>query len=134
MRAGEPDSYDAFARHIGIEMLGIQEGSAQARLRIQDYHLNRHGMLHGAALFALADLVLAAASNSYGPAAVSIQATISYLKAISNGVVFAEAEELSRNAVLGCYAIRISSDAGDLLAVFQGMVYFKKHQPDVHDV
>jgi hypothetical protein len=83
MKAGEPDSYDAFAQHIGIEMLGIQEGRAQARLRIQDYHLNRHGILHGAVLFALADLVLAAASNSYGPAAVSIQATISYLKAIS---------------------------------------------------
>jgi acyl-CoA thioesterase len=134
MAAGEQDAYDAFGKYIGVEMLGVQQGRAQARLRIQQQHLNRHGILHGAVLFALADLVLAAASNSYGPAAVAIQATISYLKAISNGVVFAEAEELSRNAVLGCYAIRISSDAGDLLAVFQGMVYFKKRQPDVHDV
>ena len=129
MTAGEPDSYDAFARHIGIEMLGIQEGRAQARLRIQDYHLNRHGMLHGAVLFALADLVLAAASNSYGPAAVSLQATISYLKAISGGGVIAQAEELSRNTILGLYHVRLTSEAGDLLAVFQGMVYFKKHQP-----
>jgi acyl-CoA thioesterase len=129
MTAGEPDSYDAFAQHIGIEMLGIQEGRAQARLRIQDYHLNCHGILHGAVLFALADLVLAAASNSYGPAAVSIQATISYLKAISGGVMIAQAEELSRNAVLGLYHVRLTSEDGGLLAVFQGMVYFKKHQP-----
>ncbi len=128
MRAYEPSSYDAFARHIGIEMLGIQEGRAQARLRIQDYHLNRHGILHGAVLFAVADLVLAAASNSYGPAAVSIQATISYLKAISSGVVIAQAEELSRNTTLGLYDIRLTSEAGDLLAVFQGMVYFKRRQ------
>lgn len=128
MTAYEPNSYDAFAQHIGIEMLGIQEGRAQARLRIQDYHLNRHGILHGAVLFAVADLVLAAASNSYGPAAVSIQATISYLKAISSGVVIAQAEELSRNTTLGLYDIRLTSEAGDLLAVFQGMVYFKRRQ------
>ena len=128
MTAYEPNSYDAFAQHIGIEMLGIQEGMAQARLRIQDYHLNRHGILHGAVLFAVADLVLAAASNSYGPAAVSIQATISYLKAISSGAVIAQAEELSRNATLGLYDIRLTSEAGDLLAVFQGMVYFKRRQ------
>jgi acyl-CoA thioesterase len=128
MRVYEPNSYDAFAQHIGIEMLGIQEGWAQARLRIQDYHLNRHGILHGAVLFAVADLVLAAASNSYGPAAVSIQATISYLKAVSSGVVIAQAEELSRNTSLGLYDIRLTSEAGDLLAVFQGMVYFKRRQ------
>jgi len=128
MTVYEPNSYDAFAQHIGIEMLGIQEGRAQARLRIQDYHLNRHGILHGAVLFAVADLVLAAASNSYGPAAVSIQATISYLKAISSGVVIAQAEELSRNTTLGLYDIRLTSEAGDLLAAFQGMVYFKRLQ------
>ncbi len=111
-------------------MLGVQKGRAQARLRIQEQHLNIHGMLHGAMLFALADVVLGAASNSYGRAAVAIQATISYLKAISSGVVIAEAEELARNAVLGQYHIRVSSEAGDLLAVFQGMVYFKKNRSE----
>ena len=134
MTAFEQDAYDAFGQYIGVEMLGVQQGSAQARLRIEPQHLNRHGILHGAVLFALADLVLAAASNSYGPAAVAIQATISYLKAISSGVVLARAEEISRNAVLGWYSIHITSDVGDLLAVFEGTVYFKKHQPDVHGV
>ncbi len=114
MTAHEPDSYDAFGQYVGIEMLGVQQGKAQARLKIQDHHLNCHGMLHGAVLFALADLVLAAASNSYGPAAVSIQATISYLKATSSGVVTAQAEELSRNASLGLYHIRLTGETGDL--------------------
>jgi hypothetical protein len=36
MTAYEPNSYDAFAQHIGIEMLGIQEGRAQARLFAED--------------------------------------------------------------------------------------------------
>ena len=130
MTTYEHNSYnDPLAQYLGVEMLGVQQGRAQARLRIQEHHLNSHGMLHGGMLFTLADVVLAAVSNSYGRTAVAIQASISYLKAISSGVVIAEAEELSRNAVLGQYHIRVSSDTGDLLAVFQGMVYLQKTRP-----
>ncbi|MDQ6660373.1 MAG: PaaI family thioesterase [Chloroflexota bacterium] len=132
MTASEPFSYnDPFAHYLGIEKLEISEGKARARLSIQKHHLNSHGTLHGGTIFALADVVLGAASNSHGQTAVAIHATISYIKAISSGVMIAETEEISRNAVLGLYNVRVIDDAGDLVAVLQGTVYLKRSRVDI---
>ena len=83
-------------------------------------------IVHGGAIFTLADLVFAAASNSHGNVAVAINVTISYLKAAAGGTLTAEAREVSRNRKLATYSIRIRDDSGDLVASFQGMVYRKK--------
>jgi acyl-CoA thioesterase len=66
------------------------------------------------------------ASNSHGTVAVAINATISYLKAARGGTLFAEAHEVSRDAKLASYTVNVTDDTGDLVAVFQGMVYRKK--------
>lgn len=122
-----PSSNDPFAHYLGIEKVEVSEGKARARFTVQKHHLNGLGTLHGGMIFALADVVLGAASNSHGRVAVAIQATISYIKAISEGVLTAETEELSRDSVLGLYNVRVTNDAGDLVAVFQGRVYLKRN-------
>jgi acyl-CoA thioesterase len=127
-----PIASDPFAQYLGIEQVEVFEGKARARLSVQKYHLNSLGTLHGGTLFALADVVLGAASNSHGRVAVAIHATISYIKAISEGVLTAETEEVSRDAVLGLYNVRVTSDTGELVALFQGRVYFKRSRTIVH--
>lgn len=117
---------DKFAEHVGIELLDVSEGYARAALDIKPHHLNAVGIVHGAAIFSLADLVFAVASNSHGNVAVAVNATISFLKATNGGRLFAEATEVSRNAKLASYTIRITDDQEDLIALFQGMVYRKK--------
>jgi len=82
--------------------------------------------VHGGAIFALADLVFAAASNSHGTVAVAINANISFLKASAGGTLFADAREISKNPKLGTYTIDVTNEDGDVIAVFQGMVYRKK--------
>ena len=47
---------DRFAAHVGIELLEVSEGYAKACLTVCPHHLNGAGMLHGAAIFTLADL------------------------------------------------------------------------------
>jgi acyl-CoA thioesterase len=117
---------DLFARHVGIELIETAEGSAQARLQIQKHHLNGVGLTQGGVVFTLADLVFAAASNSYGPLAVAINASISFVKATSEGAVLtAEAKEVSRNAKLATYTILVTDETQDVVAIFQGMVYIK---------
>lgn len=121
---------DLFARHVGIEIIEVAPGSASARLEIQKHHLNGVGLTQGGVVFTLADLVFAAASNSYGPVAVAINASISFLKATSTGAVLtAEAKEVSRNRKLASYTIHVTDETGDLVAVFQGMVYIKPSRP-----
>ena len=117
---------DKFAEYCGIELLDVSEGRAQAKMEIKKHHLNGVKTVHGAAIFTLADLVFAVASNSHGSIAMGINVSISYLKAVQKGVLFAEAQEVSINPKLATYTIHVTDADNDLVAIFQGMVYRKK--------
>jgi len=117
---------DQFADYVGIELLEVSAGSAKAKMEIKKHHLNGVNTVHGAAIFTLADLVFAVASNSHGTIAMGINVNISYLKAIKEGILYAEAKEVSKNPKLASYQVQITDAVGDLVAIFQGMVYRKK--------
>jgi acyl-CoA thioesterase len=117
---------DHFARHSGIELVSVSPGKACARLSVQPWHLNGVGTVQGGALFTLADFAFAAASNSHGTIAVAINVSITFMKAVSTGVLTAQAEELAINSRLGSYTVRITDDQQALLAIFQGLAYRKK--------
>jgi len=119
---------DRFAKHAGIELLEVAEGTASARMKITRQHLNGVNIVHGGAIFTLADLTFAAASNSHGSVAVAINVSIAYIKAVGEGTLFAKAREVSRNPKLALYLVDITDDDGGLVATFQGMVYRKKEK------
>lgn len=119
---------DRFAKHAGIELLEVAPGTAAARMKINRQHLNGVNIVHGGAIFTLADLTFAAASNSHGTVAVAINVSIAYIKAAGQGTLFAKAREVSRNPKLALYQVDITDDHGDLIATFQGMVYRKKEK------
>ena len=56
---------------------------------------------------------------------VSINATISFTRAVSEGVLFADAREITRSKKLVTYEVRVTSEAGEILAVFLGTGYIK---------
>lgn len=117
---------DHFARHIGVEILEYGKGAAKARMEIGSHHLNSAGMVHGGAVFSLADAVFSIASNSHGTLAVAINVSISFFKSATSGTLTATAEEVSFNPKLATYLITVTDDAGDKIALFQGTVYRKK--------
>jgi acyl-CoA thioesterase len=117
---------DTFAKHVGIELLEGSQGKAKAKLTIMEQHLNSFKTVHGAVIFTLADFVFAVAANSYGTIAMAINVSISYIKAVTGGTLFAQAEEVSLNPKLSTYAVRVTDENGDLVATFQGMAYRKK--------
>jgi acyl-CoA thioesterase len=117
---------DRFAEHCGIELVDVAEGRATARMTVTDRHLNGVNVVQGGAIFTLADLAFAAASNSYGTVAVAINASIWFVRAAREGTLTAEAKEVSRNPKLATYAIDVTDEAGELVARFEGMVYRKK--------
>lgn len=119
---------DNFSNHVGVELLEVSEGKAKAKMDIKKHHLNSFGIVHGGAIFALADLVFALASNSHGNISVAINVNISYIKAATGGTLFAEGQEVSINPKLASYAINITDDNNELIAIFQGMVYRKKNK------
>jgi len=117
---------DRFAQHCGIELLELGEGRAKAKMAIRDCHRNGVDLVHGGAIFTLADLVFAVAANSHGTVAVAINVSIWFVKAAKQGTLCAEAKETSRNPKLATYSIEVTDDTGDLVARFEGMVYRKK--------
>lgn len=117
---------DRFAKHLGIEMLECSRGRAKARMGIKDHHLNSAGTVHGGAIFALADAVFSAASNSHGTLAMAINVGISFFKAVKNGNLTADANEVSLNPKLATYLVNVTDDDGNAIALFQGTVYRKK--------
>jgi acyl-CoA thioesterase len=118
---------DQFAKYVGLELLEAAEGRAKVRLKIQQHHLNGVNIVHGGAIFSLADFAFAVASNSHGTLALGINANISYVKASSGGVLTADAVEVAINSKLATYQINITNEKGDLIAVFQGTVYRKRN-------
>jgi len=116
---------DAFAKLCGVEFIEAGDGRARAKLEIHPQHLNSVGIVHGAAVFALADAVFAAASNSHDHVAVAININISYLRAVERGVIYARAEEINRDGKIGSYSITVTNEEDQTVAVFEGLVYRK---------
>ena len=117
---------DKFAELCGIELVEISPGKARAEMTVTKDHLNGVGTVHGGAIFTLADLAFAAAANSYGQVTVAINVSITYINALTEGRITAEAREISRNPKLSTYTIDICNEEGEVAAVFQGLAYQKR--------
>ena len=63
---------DKFALLAGVELLETGNGYAKARMLIKPEHLNGGGVCQGGAIFTLADLAFAAATNSHARLTLSI--------------------------------------------------------------
>lgn len=109
------DAHDTFARHLGIEIVEIDQDRAVVSMPFDERHRNGMGHAHGGALFALADLAFAAASNASGIFCVNAQTSISYLAPGRVGPLRGEARAVRLGRKLVTYEVAIY-DAADTLA------------------
>ena len=120
--------HDRYAALTGVEIVEAGIGYCKARLTIEDKHMNAANVVQGGAIFTLADLSFAVASNSRGPLALAINVNISFLKAASKGTLYAVATEVKEPGRLGAYDVLVTDDEGEVVARFNGMVYRKNRQ------
>jgi acyl-CoA thioesterase len=116
---------DAFAKQNGIIVAEVRPGYGRTEMTVEPRHLNAVGILQGGALFTLADLAFALASNSPGILAVSCQADITHFRAVTSGRLMAVAEEISRTRRLSTCVVRVMHEDGGLVALFKGVAYIK---------
>ena len=122
---------DTYAQLTGIRLLDVSEGKAKAMLAITEHHRNSAGTVHGGVIFTLADFAFAAAAHSHGTVAVAINSSISFFKAASEGMLYAEAREISIHPKLASYIVDVTNDKNDLIASFQGMAFRKKDMLEI---
>jgi acyl-CoA thioesterase len=124
MTAKEFFQDDIFAKEAGVELVEVRTGYAKAQLRISKQHLNAGGRTQGGALFTLADLALAACSNSHGRLSFSLSADITFVRASGEGdVLTAVAEEKYLGRTTAYYEVSITSQEGKLIASFHSSVF-----------
>lgn len=116
---------DAFAVAAGVELLEAANGYARARMEIRPLHLNGGGVCQGGALFTLADFAFAVAANSHAQLTFSICSEIHIFKSERAGFLYAEAREQFSHSRLSNCEVKITNEAGELVATFNGTGYRK---------
>ena len=115
---------DRFGKLLGVEILEVSEGHSVSSLTVTEEHLNAADVAHGGAVFTLADIALAVASNSYGKIALLTNATITFFRATQAGeTLIATAEEIGGSRKLGHYRVEIKNAENDSVAVYTATVY-----------
>jgi len=114
---------DLFSQWLGIERLEEGEGYCKLKMIVRPEMCNGFEIAHGGISYSFADSALAFASNSRGRHAVSIETSISHIRALKPGdVLVATAVEKSCTNKVGVYEVRV--ERGDeLVALFKGTVF-----------
>lgn len=115
---------DAFSQWLGITVLSATPGACELEMRVRPEMLNGFGILHGGVSYSLADSALAFASNSHGRQALSIETSISHVRAPRVGELLrAVATELSLSPRIGIYQVRVADEQDRTVALFKGTVF-----------
>ncbi len=116
--------HDLFSQWLGIKCLEINEGKCVLQMEIRQEMLNGFDIAHGGIAYSIADSALAFASNSHGRRSVSIETSISHTEPVRAGdLITATAEEARLSDKTGIYYIKVTNQAGKVVALFKGTVY-----------
>jgi acyl-CoA thioesterase len=111
----------------GIEIVDVKENYVKTKLTVEDRHMNALGTMQGGALFTLADFTFAVAINAgQKDAAVAIECQISFLKPVSDGLLYAESTIISRSRSLVSCEIMITNGEGAIVAKFHGRGFVRQ--------
>jgi len=122
---------DRFAVYNGIKIIEAKPGYAVTELEVTENHLNGVGVVQGGAIFTLADLAFAVASNAQGQVTLSVNANINFFKSTSAKTIRAEAKEVSSSTTLVNYNIDVFDENRELLARSNVFGYRKKDRLEI---
>jgi len=117
---------DAYGRSLGAEVLEWGSGASRLRWTPDPAHTNFLGTVHGGAVFALGDVALGIACNSWGRICVALSIEVHYLSPGAVGrPVLVSAVEHARTLRTASYRIDVAAEAdpGERWAALQAMVY-----------
>ena len=107
---------DRFCRYNEMRIDVIRPGYAEAVMEITDNNLNGLGIAQGGAIFTLADLAFAGASNAAGFRTVAFTSNISFVRPGTGKRLRAIATEVSRGRRTGVYSVQVFNDDGKVVA------------------
>ncbi|MCR5398266.1 MAG: PaaI family thioesterase [Lachnospiraceae bacterium] len=129
--AREMFAKDLYATKLsGITVEEVGENYAKCAMKLTDDHKNAYGGIMGGAIYTLADLAFAVASNFDKPAStVSLVGQATFLSMTRGSILYAETDLIKDGRTNCFYNVRIYDDLGkDIAAVtFTGAHLTKLH-------
>jgi acyl-CoA thioesterase len=117
---------DSYAEAQGFRLGVITGESVSVSMVVRDDHLNFHDVLHGGALFSLADCAFSLASNAHGDTAMAIDTHLVLTAPARLGdTLTATAIEMTRGRTLATYRVDVTRDDGRTAGLFTGTVVIR---------
>ena len=102
----------------GVDILEVADGYAKCCFTPDARHKNARNAVMGGALFTLADFTFAVASNYNKPyGTVTNVSQISFLRGVSDGVIYAKSRLIKDGRTCCTYEIEITNEQGKIIAV-----------------
>ncbi|HVO07838.1 MAG TPA: PaaI family thioesterase [Burkholderiaceae bacterium] len=111
-----------FAEHIAMTVAEQRSGYSRVTLQVAPHHLNPHGVVHGAVLFALADTGMGSAlypTLAAGESCATIEVKINYFKPVHHGTLSCETTIVHRGRSIANLESRVWLD-GQVVASANG--------------
>ena len=112
----EVNRHNPFVQLIGVEIAEVGPDRSLLRLELRPEMLNPHGLVHGGALFTLADNAAGCASSTDGRTYVTQGGDIHFLHTQASGSVWAEALVKHRGRSTVLVEVTLTGEGGRLLA------------------
>lgn len=126
---GSTWSSDPVTEKFGIECEYIGGGVAMTTLKAGTEHCNMYGVVHGAILFAMADVGMGSAVSKSLPEerrVSSITVSAHYMQAMKPGNIVAKSWIVRKGARIATLKTEICNDEGDMCAFFSGNFYISE--------
>lgn len=112
---------DDASKWLGAALDAVGPGTATLSMTVEKHHTNGHDICHGGFIFTLADSAFAFACNSYNQLVVAQHNVITFIAPGHLGDrLTAQASEVARFGRSGIYDVRVTDQAGRLIAEFRG--------------
>jgi acyl-CoA thioesterase len=93
--------FNPFGELIGLEFTAFGEGRSRCELQVKSELLNPHGVLHGGAIYAMADTGMGGALYSVldeSELCTTVEVKIAYMSAVKTGKLVCETRVLERRS------------------------------------
>jgi len=120
--------HDHLAKNMIIEIEQVEKGSCVLSMKVTSALMNAAGVVHGGAVFTMADIACAIAANSHNKTSLTINGNINFLTSAKKGdTLLARTKEVALGNTMANYQVEIMRQSDNtLIALFNGAVFRKK--------
>ena len=112
---------DRASRLLGMRLVEVGPGRARLSMRVTGEMVNGQKVCHGGLIFSLADSSFGYACNTHNQRALAASCSIEFLAPAQLGdELTANAQETAHAGRTRVYDVRVTNQAGEVIALFRG--------------